>query len=144
VRLAAKIGLGVLATLAVIQIVRLPRSNPPVAADLRAPLDVKGVLERSCYDCHSNETRWPWYSRVAPVSWLVHHDVEAGRKALNFSDWNALPVAQQSKKGREIAESVAEGEMPPWYYVVLHPSAALSASDKSRIEAWAKPIRVDP
>ncbi len=140
-RLAAKIGVGVLAVLALIQVVRPPRGNPPVAADLQASPEVKRVLRRACYDCHSNETIWPWYSHVAPVSWLVSYDVQAGRKALNFSDWGTLSAAEQAELRGEIAESIAEGEMPPWYYSPMHPDARLSPADVSLLDAWTGPSR---
>lgn len=138
-RPAAKIGIGVLAVLALIQVVRPSRSNPPVTADLQASPEVEQVLRRACYDCHSNETRWPWYSHVAPVSWLLSHDVQAGRKELNFSEWGTLSSSEQAEQRGGIAESIAEGEMPPWYYLPMHPDARLSAADQSLLSAWAGP-----
>jgi len=89
------------------QFVPVDRSNPPVVADLQAPVDVKSVLQRSCYDCHSNEVKWPWYSYVAPVSWLVAHDVKEGREELNFSEWDRYANDPEMKE--EIVEEVAEG-----------------------------------
>ena len=136
-RLPVKIGLGVLAIFAALQAVRFGRTNPPVSADLEAPPDVKSVLRRACYDCHSNETTWPWYTQVAPFSWLAHYDVSEGREAVNFSEWGAQGPEQRAKKRRESAESVAEGEMPPWYYLPAHPEARLSEADKALIARWA-------
>ncbi len=133
-----RIGLGSLVALSAIQLVTCERTNPPVTADIRATADVKAVLARACYDCHSNETTWPWYSRVAPVSWLVHRDVSEGRAALNFSDWEALPPERRSKLQRESGEEVAEGEMPPRLYTPLHPHAVLSSAGKQVIQAWAR------
>jgi hypothetical protein len=138
-RLALKLALGAGVLLVVIQVVRFERTNPPVTADLYAKPEVKSVLRRACYDCHSNETAWPWYSAVAPVSWLLHYDVTAGRDALNFSDWGTLAPEEQRKKMRETSESVAEGEMPPWYFLPMHHEARLSDVDKGIIEAWAGP-----
>src|SRR6478672_7737844 len=83
------------------QIVPVTRVNPPVEGDLTAPADVKAVLRRACYDCHSNETVWPWYSHVAPVSWLVADDVNKGRRHWNFSTWNHLTPDRQAKAMRE-------------------------------------------
>ncbi len=120
------------------QLVTCERVNGPAKADLRASAEVKGVLTRACYDCHSNETTWPWYSRIAPISWLVHRDVTEGREALNFSDWEALPSEKRAKLQRESGEEVAEGEMPPWIYTPLHPHAVLSSADKQLIQAWAR------
>ena len=70
-----------------IQLVPVPRENPPVTAEIQAPDQVRSLLESSCYDCHSNQTVWPWYSHVAPVSWLVYRDVRKARDELNFSLW---------------------------------------------------------
>ncbi len=136
-KVSKKIGLGLVATLAAIQLVTCEHTNAPATADIRATPEVKAVLRRACYDCHSNETSWPWYSRVAPISWLVHYDVAEGRAALNFSTWEALPVATQSKLQREIGEEVAEGEMPPGLYTPLHTAAMLSDADKQLIKTWA-------
>jgi hypothetical protein len=127
-----------LVALLAIQLVTCERTNPPVTADIRASADVKAVLVRACYDCHSNETTWPWYSRVAPAAWLVHRDVVEGRAALNFSSWEALPAERRSKLRRESGEEVVEGEMPPRLYTPLHPHAVLSSADKQVIQAWAR------
>jgi hypothetical protein len=132
-----KIGIGSLLALAGIQLVSCERTNPPITADLRAATDVKAVLTRACYDCHSNETAWLWYSHVAPISWLVHRDVTKGRAALNFSDWEALTEAKRAKLRRESGEEVAEGEMPPGIYTPMHPHAVLSGADKQLIQTWA-------
>jgi hypothetical protein len=141
VTLAAKIGLGVFAALALAQGIRTPQTNPPVTADLVAPSDVKSALRRSCYDCHSNETRWPWYGRVAPISWLLSRDVKEGRKALNFSSWGELAATERAMQLDEIAETVAACEMPLWYYLPMHPDARLSPSDEARIVGWARSAR---
>jgi hypothetical protein len=104
----------------------------PVGAELGA------VLRRSCYDCHSNETAWPWYSRVAPVSWLLAHDVGEGREYVNYSTWNRLSEAQQAEAIHESWEHVDEGDMPPWYYVLMHREAGLSDADRELLRAWAQ------
>jgi hypothetical protein len=121
----------------VIQFVPVNRTNPPVEGDLRAPAEVLSVLRRACYDCHSNETAWPWYSRIAPVSWVIARDVHEGRAALNFSTWNRLSANKQAEAMRESWDEVAEGKMPTWYYVALHPEARLSAKDQSALRAWS-------
>jgi hypothetical protein len=137
VRLWKKVALGAIATFAAIQIVTFERTNPPVTGDIRVAADVKAVLERGCYDCHSNVSTWPWYSHVAPVSWLIHRDVTLGREKLNFSTWEALPADKQAKKRREVGEEVVSGEMAPWFYRPLHPHAALSSADKQLLQTWA-------
>jgi cytochrome c551/c552 len=140
-RLARSIKLAglVLATaLGAAQVFRIDRTNPPVTGDIAAPSEVKAVLRRACYDCHSNETVWPWYSEVAPVSWLLAHDVGEGRDELNFSAWAAYTPAQRRKKLKESAEEVAEGGMPPWYYVLMHPEARLGPADRGLLRDWTQ------
>ena len=79
---------------------------------------------RACFDCHSNETVWPWYSHVAPVSWLNHRDVGKGRRKVNFSEWD-----RPQKEARESAKTVRRGKMPPWFYSVIHPDARLTPAE---------------
>jgi hypothetical protein len=131
-------GLAVLLALAAIQVVPVETTNPPVTGDVPASPAVRAVLRRACYDCHSNETRWPWYGRVAPVSWLLARDVREGRAELNFSTWNQYSTQQQVKKLKESWEEVAEGEMPPWFYLPTHRDARLSADDRALLREWAR------
>ncbi len=119
------------------QLARCRHDNPPVTAEIQAPAEVQQIFERACYDCHSNETRWPWYSHVAPVMWLVAHDVNEGREHLNFSSFDALSEKAKTKVKQEVAEQVETGEMPMGIYVPLHPEAQLSDADKRTIRAWA-------
>jgi hypothetical protein len=120
------------------QAFRIDRANPPVRLDLVAAPDVKSVLRRACYDCHSNETVWPWYSGVAPVSWLVGSDVKGARRHLNFSEWGTYDAGKQSNKLSAIAEEVRDGEMPLWYYSMIHRDSRLDASDQAKILAWTE------
>lgn len=120
-----------------IQLVPVERSNPPVETEVAAPAEVRAVLRRACYDCHSNETDWPWYAWVAPISWQVAHDVHEGREKFNFSTWNRLEPRKQAKVQHEVWEEVSEGEMPPWFYLPVHPEARLSAEDRSVLQAWS-------
>ena len=86
------------------------------------------LVVRACYDCHSNQTTWPWYSNIAPISWLIQRDVQQGRARLNFSQWTT------SRRGEgDAAEQVQRGTMPQWYYVLLHPSASLTADEKQAL-----------
>ena len=123
--------------LGALQLVPVERANPPVESDVPAPANVRAALRRACYDCHSNETVWPWYSRVAPMSFLITHDVNAGREELNFSTWNQMATREQVKKLKKSWETVAEGEMPPWFYLPMHRDAALSIQDRAALRAWA-------
>lgn len=102
------------------------QQNPPARLEPSwdAP-QTRELAKRACFDCHSNETEWPWYSYVAPISWLVRRDVEGGRHHLNFSEWD---VPQDDAE--EAAEMVRKGEMPLWFYLPLHPQANLSAAEK--------------
>jgi hypothetical protein len=127
-----------LVALGAIQLVPVDTSNPPVTADVPASPAVKGILRRACYDCHSNETQWPWYGRIAPVSWLLARDVREGRAELNFSTWNQYSTQQRVKKLKESWEEVAEGEMPPWFYLPVHRDARLSADDRTLLRQWAR------
>lgn len=100
--------------------------------------EVAIILKTSCYDCHSSQTRYPWYSYVAPVSWLVKHDVEEGRDELNFSEWTSYPKRKALKKLDEISEMVDEGEMPLPIYTLIHRNASLSKEQKDLIIEWTK------
>ena len=131
-----KILIGVAGVLIVIQFIPVDRSNPPAEGEMMESTELKTVLKKSCYDCHSNETVWPWYSYVAPVSWLVADDVHEGRRHLNFSNWQNIEVRKVSKAKQEIWEMVSEGEMPLSKYVLLHPEAKLSEKDKQIIKDW--------
>lgn len=136
-----KILLGAVLVVALAQIVPVSRTNPPVAGEVAGPEVVRQTLRRACYDCHSHETRWPWYSYVAPVSWLVAHDVSEGREHLNFSTWAGYDAEERAEKREEIWEEVDEGEMPLWFYLPLHPDARLGEEEKTALRDWA--LRVD-
>jgi cytochrome c551/c552 len=120
-----------------IQFVPVERTNPPSTGMIDAPEEVMVVLRRSCFDCHSNETVWPWYSYVAPVSWLVADDVLDGRRHLNFSEWSTYIPKRQNHKRTEIGEMVEVGIMPLWFYVPLHPKAEMSEDDIALLVAWS-------
>jgi hypothetical protein len=124
--------------LAALQLVPVARTNPPVEGEVPADASARDALRRACYDCHSNETAWPWYSRVAPVSFFVARDVNLGREELNYSTWNRLAPREQAKMLKKSWEEVAEGEMPPWFYVPLHRGAALSPRDREALRAWSQ------
>jgi hypothetical protein len=130
-----KITLGVIIAVVVgllIQLIPLPAraNNPPVVAE--PPWDIpqtRVLAKRACFDCHSNETAWPWYSYIAPVSWLVYNDTMQGRRRLNFSEWTTGSL----RRTGEIAEVIQSGEMPPAIYLPLHPSAQLTAAEKQQL-----------
>lgn len=120
------------------QLVPVPRTNPPVESKMPAPPEVQAILDRSCADCHSHETRWPWYAHVAPVSWLVARDVHEGRKHLNFSTFDSYSAKRQRNKTKELWEEVDKGEMPTWIYLVIHRDAVLSDADKQTLRRYSE------
>jgi len=136
--------LGILLILIAIQFVPVDRVNPPVETEVPAPAPVRVILRRTCYDCHSNETVWPWYSHVAPFSWLLARDVREGRAELNFSTWNQYNTQRQGKKLQESWKEVSEGDMPPWYYLPVHRHARLSAEDRMALRTWALRTAPEP
>jgi mono/diheme cytochrome c family protein len=101
-------------------------TNPPGTAEptWNSP-EAKALFRRACFDCHSGETAWPWYSHVAPVSWLVQRDVDGGRRHLNFTQWD-----QPQRHAKDVAAEVKQGDMPPWFYLPMHPAARLTETEK--------------
>lgn len=116
-----------LAAIVVMQLVPYGRdhSNPPVSAEPKwdSP-ETRALFKRACFDCHSNETTWPWYANVAPVSWLVQNDVDGGREHLNFSEWD-----RAQRHAGDVAFETRNGDMPPWFYLPMHPDAKLSDAE---------------
>lgn len=136
-RKAIRIGVAVFVVAVVVaQAVRISTVNPPVVGDVAAPAPVDAILRRACYDCHSNQTVWPWYSHIAPLSWLLANDVEEGRRELNFSTWSTYDAKKRAKKLTETAKEVGGDEMPPWYYVLVHSDAKLADTDRETLRAW--------
>ena len=107
----------------------------PHTAEMIDP-QIGKILDRSCQDCHSNRTAWPWYSHVAPASWLVTHDVNDGRRHMNFSTWNRMAPDKQASRLRDAWEEIESGGMPLWYYLPLHSAARLSDADKQLLHGW--------
>lgn len=128
--------IALIATLVLIQLIPVTRDNPAAKGDFSGPTDVKQILKQSCYDCHSNETVWPWYSHIAPVSWLVVGDVNEARHHFNFSNWQLLSDIDKIAVKREIWKEIDSGEMPPETYLLMHSDAKLSETDKALIYSW--------
>lgn len=118
------------------------KTNPAVDATktiqaaTAVPPAVTAIMTRACYDCHSHQTQWPWYSHVAPVSWFVIGHVNDGRRHLNFSEWATYEPKRLKRKLEEIKEEVEDGAMPLKSYLPLHPSAKLSVEDIQTLSAW--------
>lgn len=127
-----------------VQFVRPARLNPPevagrgIEAHARLTPEVESVLRRSCMDCHSNRTEWPWYSQVAPASWLVVDHVNHGRTHLNFSDWSRLDREEAGHMLKSICEEAQGGSMPMPSYTLLHRDARLSGQDVRALCDWAR------
>ncbi len=119
------------------QLVPVDRTNPVGETEVPASAEARAVLRRACYDCHSNETVWPWYSRVAPVSWLVAYDVRRGREEFNFSAWNRLAPERRIKVAQTSLEEIRDDEMPPGIYVSMHSQARISKEDLLVLRQWA-------
>jgi cytochrome c551/c552 len=124
------LGVGALVVIfVVLQLIPVSMTNPPVVSEPNwDSSQTLALAKEACFDCHSNETVWPWYSKIAPGKFLIGRDVSGGRRAINFSDW-----ANRRQRVGEIQEAINGGSMPPWFYVILHPKARLSASDKQAL-----------
>ena len=107
---------------------------------VEVPAEIEALLRRACYDCHSHETRWPWYARISPVSWLIARDVEHGLSNLDFSRWSTDPVREPTPVQRLawICRDVRDGIMPTRAYLLLHPSARLSADEEDALCEWSE------
>jgi len=123
-----------------------PVSRPEVSQDnpddlmknIDVPADISTILKSTCYDCHSNETYYPWYANIAPIKWLVYDDVVSAREELNFSEWNGLTKMDMAEKLDDISTEVLEEEMPLKIYPLMHPKAKLSKADREAISEWAE------
>jgi Haem-binding domain len=139
--------LGSIAFLILIQIIQPSRTNPPAVASrsleahVDVPPEVQTVLKRSCYNCHSGATIWPWYSYVAPVSWYVAHDVNTARGHVNFQNWEAQINEQEGKEHLGlICKLVREGNMPPADYRLMHKDAPVSPAETNAVCAWSQKV----
>jgi hypothetical protein len=141
--LLKRIVLGFLIVLAGMQFFRPDRANPPVdparSVDAAATVQasVAAILKRSCYDCHSSETRWPWYSAIVPMGWGVAEDVKEGRSHMNLSEWGAYPPNKRVGILEKMCDEVREGRMPLKQYLWLHRDARLSEADWKSVCDWS-------
>lgn len=130
-----------------IQFVRPARSNPPedpsrtIFADAAVWQGAPKSIERACMDCHSSRTRWPWYSNVAPASWLVADDVSEGRRHLDFSNWAMYSRGRKSALLENVSKLVKAHSMPLPIYIALHPEAKLTDAERDEVCAWADAAR---
>jgi len=142
-----KIAISILVLVILIQFVRIDKTNPitPIENDFIAiynpPAEITSILKTSCYDCHSNEVKYPWYTNVAPVSWFVKKHINEARDYFNFSDWSAQTVKRQDHILEECAEEVEEGEMPLTSYLLMHSEAELTHEQIETLEVYFKSLR---
>jgi hypothetical protein len=112
-------------------------SNPPERFKFDGPPEVEAVMRRACFDCHTHETRWPLYARIAPGSWLLARDVHKGRSHLNFSKWADADEDERQTDRENAWDQIQSGAMPPWFYVLpMHPDAKLSEADKALLKGY--------
>lgn len=138
---------GSVAVLVLIQLIQPNRTNPPIVpsrsleSHVDVPPDVQSILKRSCYDCHSNATVWPWYSHVAPVSWYVGRDVTVARSHVNFQNWEAQVSPQEGLEHLGLTcKLVREGKMPPADYRFIHKGTDVSPEEAKAVCAWTQKL----
>ena len=144
-RILRRLVLILLGLFVVAQLIRPAKTNPPSdpAASLmtKAPREVAQIFDRSCRDCHSNDTRWPLYSQIAPMSWLVTYDVREGRDHFNYSEWTSIDPDDQDKLLGAVCNLTKRSRMPQWQYVVLHWNAKLAPEDVTTLCTWSEKVR---
>jgi hypothetical protein len=125
---------------ALLQTVQPSRTNPPVQTDFLkatgAPPEIASLFHAACYDCHSDETRWPWYSYVAPVSWQVAQDVNHGRPHVNLSEWPVDKPDLARKKMEDMSDEIDDGDMPIKKYTLIHKDARLTQAQRDELTQW--------
>ena len=142
-----KLGLLIVAVVLILQFIPVDRTNPEIdktkdfLTNVNASPEISNIIKTSCYDCHSNHTVWPWYSFVAPVSWVVADHVEHGRKELNFSEWTDFEFKRKDHKLEECVEAIEEGWMPDGNYVKMHEEANLTSEQRELLIAFFKDAR---
>jgi uncharacterized membrane protein len=144
---ARRIGVAIVVALVVSQLVPVDRGNASedrsetIYATEKLPPPVKAVLERSCQNCHSDQTAWPWYSYVAPASWVIAHDVHQARKEMNLSRWGTYSPQKREEKLESICEQVTNGDMPDAKYALFHRNARITPEERTAICQWTEDSR---
>lgn len=143
-----KIALGILVLLLVIQVFSIDKTNPSIDPQLNMfdtvemPNDVKTLLKNACADCHTNETKYPWYTNIEPVSWWIKRHINKGRGNLNFSSWESLDASRKNHKINECIEVIEKKWMPMATYTWLHSDAKLSDADRKRLVVFFESLRM--
>ena len=144
-----KILLGLVIILVLMQFYRIDKTNPPSVADNdfitleQAPPAIATMLKNACYDCHSHESKYPWYTNVMPFSWWIKGHIDNGRKHLNFSKWAEYSTDKKTHKLEECSEMVRETKMPLTSYLIPHPEARITKEERETLAKWFEEIRVD-
>ena len=139
-----RIVLGLAVVFVLIQLIRPSLQNPPIdpaktmLSTGHVTPQVEAIFDRSCNDCHSNKTVWPWYTQVAPVSWWLVDHVHEGRRELNLSEWATYPAKKQAHKLKAICDEVHKGDMPLKTYLPMHPNAKLTDADRQAVCTWSQ------
>lgn len=139
-----KILIGLIFIVAILQFIRPNRNQGELEGPqymgkrFPIPADVRSILARSCFDCHSNHTEYPWYTSVQPLGWWLQRHVDEGKEELNFSEFLSYSEKRQQKKMKEVAEVLQEGEMPLSSYLVVHRKAKLSTAEQQTVTTWTK------
>ena len=137
----------VIVLLVAIQFITIDKTNPPIDMSkdfisvINSPSDLGTVIKSSCYDCHSHHTKYPWYSNVAPISWLIKDHINNGRNHLNFSTWADYSEKKKDHKLEECIEMIKSGEMPMNGYVMLHDEAEITHEQKMKLISWFSELR---
>jgi hypothetical protein len=131
---------GLVILFALLQLDNPPHTNPPVQNDfvgrMNPPPDIAAMFHAACYDCHSDQTRWPWYSHVAPMSWQIVQDVNDGRHNLNLSEWPSDNPQRAWKRMEDMSEEIDDGEMPLKKYTLIHADARLTTAQRNELTQW--------
>jgi len=136
------LAVGVVIVFCLIQLKTVERINPSYEVEkdmieiLNPPLDVEDILKQACYDCHSNQTDFPWYSKIAPASWMIERNVNLGREEVNFSNWASYRSSRAMHKLEESYKQVKHDHMPVLAYTWMHPQARLSDVEKNKLLNW--------
>ncbi len=137
-----KIFLIIVAIVVVIQFIRIDKTNPEAKPEndfvtiSNPPTEIGTIIKNACYDCHSHQTKYPWYADLAPVSWLLKNHIDDGRRHLNFSTWNEYDIEKKVRKFDECIEMIKAGEMPMQGYVMMHNEAELTEDQKNYLANW--------
>lgn len=141
-----KFGIAIMFALIIMQFFQIEKTNPDI--DLNqdflnihaAPLEISKLFKDACYDCHSHETRYPWYTSVAPISFWIKSHINEGRQHINYSIWNTYSEEKKSHKIEEAIEMIEEKSMPLTSYIIAHPEARISESDRAKMVQWLKEL----